>query len=183
MSQPSCPLLESRAQEENLDHSDHLDLPDQKEKWVETAWRGWTESRDLRAMFSSFQPTLEQTRDLITNCSPSFPKQCRTLWVPLDPWVSRVSLAPQVLLENLVSRGRREKWGREAQEVQEVWLDPRVLREREADLEEMEREACLDLQDPRESLVYRDFLAWWEPKETEDTREMQVTREMREPVE
>lgn len=58
-------------------------------------------------------------------------------------------------------------------------MDPRVLREREGDLGEMEREVCLDLLDPRENLVYRDFLVWLEPRETEDTREILATREMK----
>ena len=62
-------------------------------------------------------------------------------------------------------------------------MDPRVLREREGDLGETEREVFLDLQDPRENLVYRDFLVWWEPRVTVDTREMLVTRETKDPGE
>jgi len=62
-------------------------------------------------------------------------------------------------------------------------LDLRALREREAGLAEMESEDCPDLQDLRESLDFRAFLVWWEPKETEGTREMLVTKEMRDPEE
>lgn len=58
-----------------------------------------------------------------------------------------------------------------------------ALRAREADLEEMGREACLDQMVPRESLDYRDFLVWWEPKETGVTREMLAKRVMMDPEE
>ena len=43
--------------------------------------------------------------------------------------------------------------------MREEWWGPLALLEREADLEETEREDCLDLRDPRENLVFRDFLA------------------------
>ena len=65
----------------------------------------------------------------------------------------------------------------------EVWLDLQALRGREAVLGEMESEDCLDLPDLKESLDFRAFLDWWEPKETEATREMLVTKEMRDPGE
>ena len=67
--------------------------------------------------------------------------------------------------------------------MREVWWDPQALREREDDLEEMGREACLDLLVPRASLDCRDFLVWWEPRVTADTREMLVIRETKDPGE
>lgn len=45
----------------------------------------------------------------------------------------------------------------------------------------MEREVCLVLLVQRVSLDYRDFLVWWEPKGTGDTREILAKREMRDP--
>ena len=67
--------------------------------------------------------------------------------------------------------------------MREVWWDPQALREREDDLEEMGREACLDLLVPRASLDCRDFLVWWEPRETGDTRETLGKRAMMDPEE
>ena len=67
--------------------------------------------------------------------------------------------------------------------MREVWWDPQALREREDDLEEMGREACLDLLVPRASLDCRDFLVWWEPKGTVDTRGILAKRAMRDPEE
>ena len=140
------------------------------------------ESKGRQAMFSS-SPPWGQTRDLITNCSPSFPKQCRTSWGPLVRWVSLVYPDPQVLQESLGSREKRARWVREDLEVREVWLDPPASREREADLVEMGREACRDRLDPRVSPDYRDFLVWWEPKGTVDTRGILAKRAMRDPEE
>jgi len=62
-------------------------------------------------------------------------------------------------------------------------LDLQALRGREAVLGEMESEDCPDLPDLKENLDFRAFLVWWEPKETEATREMLVTKEMRDPEE
>lgn len=140
------------------------------------------ESKDLQAMFSS-SPHLGQTRDLITNSSPSFPKQCRTSWGRLDRWVSLVYPDPQVLQGSLVSREKRARWVREDLEVREEWLDLPALRGREADLVEMGREACRDRLDQRVSLDSRDFLVWWEPKGTVGTREILARRAMRDPEE
>jgi hypothetical protein len=139
------------------------------------------EFKDRQAMFSSSPPTLGQTKDLITNCSPSFPKQCRTSWGPPGRWVSLVYPDPQVLQESLVSREKRARWVREVLEVREGWLDPPALLGREGDLEEMEREDCRDHLGQRASLDYRDFLVWWEPKGTGDTREILAKRAMRDP--
>ena len=44
--------------------------PDLRAKLDVTAWKEWTGSRARPAMFSSSPPTLGQTKDLITNCSP-----------------------------------------------------------------------------------------------------------------
>lgn len=57
-------------------------------------------------------------------------------------------------------------------------MDPLVLREREEDLVEMEKEAYLDHQDPRESQDCKDSLDWQVPKETEVTKGMLVKRVM-----
>ena len=62
-------------------------------------------------------------------------------------------------------------------------MDPLVLREREEDLVEMEKEAYLDPLDPRESLVCKDSLGWQDPKETEVTKGMLVKKEMMVPEE
>ena len=62
-------------------------------------------------------------------------------------------------------------------------MDLQALRGREAVLGEMESEDYQDLPDLKESLDFRAFLDWWEPRETEATREMLVTKEMRDPGE
>ena len=67
--------------------------------------------------------------------------------------------------------------------MREEWWDRPALRAREADLEEMGREASLDLLVPRVSPDYRDCLVWREPRETGDTREMLAKRVTADPEE
>jgi len=63
--------------EESLALLDRRDLPDPRVKLAEMVWKEWMESRDPLAMFSSFQPILDLTRDLTTNSNPSYPRPCR----------------------------------------------------------------------------------------------------------
>ena len=67
--------------------------------------------------------------------------------------------------------------------MREEWLDRPALRGREDGQGEMESEACPDHLDLKESPDCRDFLVWWEPRVTADTREMLVTRETKDPGE
>ena len=69
-------------------------------------------------------------------------------------------LVPLDLLENLELRVKKEKWEKEVLVEQEVWSDPLVLREREEDLVEMEKEAYLGHLDRRESRACKDSLDW-----------------------
>ena len=60
-------------------------------------------------------------------------------------------------------------------------MDLQASREREADLDEMGREACQDLLVPKVSRDCRDCLVWWEPRGTGVTRETRARKEMKDP--
>ena len=62
-------------------------------------------------------------------------------------------------------------------------MDRPALRGREVGQGETESEDCLDHLDLKESPDCRDFLVWWEPRVTADTREMLDTRETKDPEE
>ena len=62
-------------------------------------------------------------------------------------------------------------------------MDRPALRGREDGQGEMGSEACPDHLDLRESPDCRDFLVWWEPRETGDTRETLAKRAMMDPEE
>ena len=72
---------------------------------------------------------------------------------------------------------------REVPEEREGWLDLQALRAREADLDEMGREACPDLLVPKVSRDCRDCLDWRELRGTGVTRETRARKEMKDPEE
>lgn len=61
----------------------------------------------------------------------------------------------------------------------EVWSALQEWREKEEDQVEMEREALVDLLVPKENLGYKASLDLLALRETEDTREILVRREMK----
>lgn len=68
---------------------------------------------------------------------------------------------------------------KEVREELEVWSALQEWREKEEDQVEMEREASVDPLVPKENLGYKASLDLLALRETEDTREILVRREMK----